>query len=95
MKAALDAAIPILAECYTATGGRVDANAIKTAAVRMTMFSDPDVGTVIDTEAMEDPDGRPLARALDNCLRSTIESLALPPLEVGGKLPLEYSFRFD
>lgn len=91
VKTALEEAIPILAECYTAGSGVAPA----TAAVTMTMFSDPTVGTVIDTDAMKDRDGKPLAPALDDCLRTTIESLELPPLEVGGRLPLQYSFVFD
>jgi len=89
VQAALNEAIPILAECY----GEKPAGA--TAAVQMTMTSDPDLGSVIDTEAMKDRDGKPLSPELDDCLRTAIESLALPPLEVGGRLPLEYSFVFD
>lgn len=89
VKAALEAAIPLLAECYPADAAR------PTAAVQMIMTSDPDVGTVIDTTELRDEHGQPLPRALDDCLRTTIESLGLPPLEQGGKLPLQYSFRFD
>lgn len=93
VKAALEEAIPMLADCYPDTpandGGR------RTAAVVMTMTSEPDVGTVIDTTALKDEHDQPLARELDDCLRTTIESLGLPPLEKGGKLPLQYSFVFD
>jgi hypothetical protein len=87
---ALKEAIPILAECY-AQGSSTQ----RTAAVQMIMISDPEVGTVIDTEAIRDGAGQPLASALDDCLRTTIESLGLPPLLVGGRLPLQYSFVFD
>jgi len=89
VQAAFKEAIPILAECY----GNQSAGA--TAAVQMTMISDPDLGSVIDTDAMLDGDGKPLAPELDDCLRTTIESLALPPLDVGGRLPLQYSFLFE
>jgi hypothetical protein len=89
VQAALKDAIPILAECY----GEKPAGA--TATVMMTMISDPDLGTVIDSALSIDQEGKPLTSELDNCLRDAIESLALPPLEVGGKLPLQYSFVFD
>ena len=89
VQAALQEAIPILADCYGAKPSGA------TAMVAMTMISDPDLGTVIDTDALKDRDGQPLARELDDCLRTAIESLALPPLDVGGRLPLEYSFVFD
>lgn len=89
VQAALKEAIPLLAECY----GEKPAGA--TATVMMTMISDPDLGTVIDSALSIDHDGKPLTSALDNCLRDAIESLALPPLEVGGRLPLQYSFVFD
>ena len=61
----------------------------------MTMYSDPSIGTVFDTGAMTDGDGKPLPAKLDDCLRSSIERLELPPLEVGGHLPIQYSFVFD
>lgn len=89
VQTALQEAIPILAECYG------DKPSGATATVAMTMISDPDLGTVIDTDAMKDREGKPLGRELDDCLRTAIESLALPPLDVGGRLPLEYSFVFD
>lgn len=89
VQASLQEAIPILAECYG------DKSAGATAAVQMTMISDPDLGSVIDTDALKDHDGKPLAPELDDCLRTAIESLALPPLDVGGRLPLQYSFVFD
>ncbi len=87
VKTALEEAIPILADCYHGETG-------KTAAVQMVLYSDPSVGTVIDTPAMTDGDGAPLSRELDDCLRGAIEALELPPLEAGGHLPLQYSFKF-
>lgn len=85
---ALQAAIPILADC-------VPAGADRRATARMVMISDPAYGTVIDTAAVTDADGRPLAPAVDTCLRDAIDALALPPLGDGGRLPLDYTFRFD
>lgn len=87
----LSAALPLLARCYEAEGSAQ----ARTAAVQMTMISDPDLGTVIDTDALTDADGNPLSKQLDACLRDTIDSLELPPLGQTGKVKLEYTFRFD
>jgi hypothetical protein len=61
----------------------------------MTMVSDPELGTVIDTGEITDAGGAPLDGKLDDCLRDAIDALALPPLGVPGKLQLQYSFRFE
>ncbi|MCW5805434.1 MAG: hypothetical protein KIT31_23900 [Deltaproteobacteria bacterium] len=93
IKEGLEAAIPFLAECYTAGG---DARpAAKTAAVNMTLVGDADVGMEIHAEEMLDESGAPLDPAIDACLRTTLESLALPPLDTGDAVRLMYSFRFD
>lgn len=87
VRKALDDSIPILGECFH------DKQPDQIAVVLMTMYSDPSVGMVIDTAEMTDEDGNPLSRELDDCLRTTIESLGLPPLDVGGHLPVQYSYR--
>jgi len=91
LQAGLNAAIPLLANCYEAEGSAQ----AKTAAAQMTMISDPDLGTVIDTDQITEADGKPLAKKLDDCLRDTIDSLELPPLGQLGKVKLEYTFKFD
>ena len=87
---ALQRAIPVLAACYRQGSARE-----QTALAQMVMISDPELGMVIDTSAISGADGAAIAPALDECLRDAIESLALPPLGVPGKLALQYSFRFD
>lgn len=90
LQAQLKETIPILAECYA------DQQGLREALAQMTLTSDPELGTVIDTEAIKGADGQPLATKLDECLRDVIDSLALPPLgDKGGKLPLQYTFKFD
>jgi hypothetical protein len=83
---ALQDAVPLLADCYPNTDGK--------ALARMTMFSDPDVGTVIDTDQITDEDGKPLDKQVDDCMRDALETLAMPPLGMPGKLQLQFSFRF-
>ena len=86
---ALQAAIPILAECY---GKQAEGN---TAAALMTLASDPELGTVIDTDAVTNTDNKPLDPKLEECLRDTIESLGLPPIgDRPGTVKLQYSFKF-
>ncbi len=92
LRDALDESVSLLAECYPRQPGGA---AIRNATALMTMTSDPELGTVIDTGAIQDADGRPLDPKLDECMRDTIDSLALPPLGEGGKLELQYTFRFD
>ena len=88
-KQALSAAIELLAACYPTGSDR------PIAVARMTMISDPALGTVIDTDEITDEAGAKLAPAIDTCLRDTIDSLAIPPLGPPGKLALQYSFRFE
>jgi len=86
---ALVDAIPLVAECYKQHG------TAKRATAMMTMVSDPELGTVIDTEAITDRDGKPIDPKLDECMRNTIDALALPPLGQPGKLKVQYTFRAD
>ena len=89
VKAALESTIPEFEKCYA---GRTGAN--KAPIAIMEMVSDPDLGTVIDTTQMIDADGNPLPEDIDDCLRATADSLALPPLGKPGRLPIQYSFYF-
>jgi hypothetical protein len=90
---ALTQAIPIVAECFKSQPG---GEALREAMARMTMTSDPELGTVIDTEGITDASGAPVAAKIDECLRDTIESLALPPLgSQAGKVKLQYTFKYD
>jgi hypothetical protein len=92
LKDALTDTIGILAECYKQQPG---GGTMRDAAALMTMTSDPGLGTVIDADEIKDADGKPLAASLENCFRDTIDSLALPPLGTGGKLRVQYTFKFD
>ena len=89
LETALEASIPILASCYEGTD-------VHAALAAMTMVSDPELGTVIDTDEIKDEHGKPLAAALDTCLRDAIDTLALPPLgPTGGTLQLQYTFKLE
>jgi hypothetical protein len=87
LQEALKQTIPIVAECYA------DQPGLREALAQLVLTTDPELGTVIDTTEITGANGEPLAPKLDTCMR---ESLALPPLGArAGKLPLQYTFKFD
>ncbi|MDQ3339651.1 MAG: hypothetical protein M4D80_31175 [Myxococcota bacterium] len=86
----LKESLPLLAACFS------QKQDLRAAMAMMTLTTDPELGTVLDTQAITDADGAPLEAKLDTCLRDAIDSLALPPLGAkAGKLPLQYTFRAD
>jgi hypothetical protein len=89
LRDALTEAIPLLADCYPP-----EARAKQRATVLMSLVGD-DKGTLIDADNLVDENGKSLAPELDDCLRSTLRSMQLPPLAEGGDLHIQYSFRFD
>ena len=91
LQEALVESVALLAACYPQQPG----SGARHATALMVMTSDPELGTVIDTDRVTDGDGTPLDPALATCLRDTIDTLALPPLAKLGKLPLQYTFTFD
>ena len=87
LQAALANSLPLVAKCYEQHSTATEALA------KMTMISDPELGTVIDTEEITGPNGKPIDPKLDECMRDTIDSLGLPPLGKPGKLKVQYTFR--
>ena len=75
--------------------GSIDGGVSNRAAVYMTMTGARDVGTLIDADKMLDADRQPIDPALGDCLKTTLESLELPPLAEGDSIKLQYSFVFD
>lgn len=90
MPAASKMSLPLLAECFVTHEAKLSALAM------LTLTSDPELGTVIDTDAVKNATGEPLEPKLDACLRDAIDTLALPPLGPNaGKLLVQYTFVFD
>jgi hypothetical protein len=90
MRDALKEAIPFLADCF-----QTPAEKQLHAAVYMTLTGDRDVGTLIDSDRMVDQKEQPLPKELTECLRTTLDSLELPPLVEGDTIKGMYTFRFD
>jgi len=86
-------AIPLLADCYTQAIPQIPDDETKVAA-KITLISDPDVGTIVDAHQISDDQGRPLLASFDDCLRNTMQQLALPPIAGGGTIDVTYPFTF-
>lgn len=94
VRTAMREVIPILAECYEAALPSLPDPRVEITA-EMTLTGDPDVGTVIDAKQITGKDGQPLPAKFDDCLRSTFQTLALPPLTEGDEIEVRYPFVFD
>jgi hypothetical protein len=90
---ALQGALPFLAECYKQGSGSGERPSVAVAV--MTLSNDPDIGAVIDPDQILDDKQQPLDPAIDACLRGTMQTLALPPLDAGDVVKLQYSFKLD
>jgi len=86
-------AIPLIADCYTQAMPQIPEDETKVAA-KITLISDPDVGTIVDAHQISDDQGRPLLASFDDCLRNTMQQLALPPIANGGQIDVTYPFTF-
>lgn len=94
IKTAMKEAIPYLTECYEAAIPTLTDTHVELTA-KLELTGDPDIGTVVDAEALTDKDGKPLPAAFDECLRSTFMLLALPPLAEGSVIDVHYPFVFS
>jgi hypothetical protein len=90
LKSTLEQAIPFLAACY-----QTAPITQRRPAVQMTLTGAPDVGTLIDAGTLRDQEGKPLDPDLESCLRTTLDSLELPPLDMADPLHIQYSFILD
>ena len=86
-------AIPLLTDCYQQAMPQLADDETR-IATKLTLTSDPDVGTIIDAHQISDDQGRPLLATFDDCLRDTIQQLALPPIADGGTIEVTYPLTF-
>lgn len=93
IRAAMHEVVPMLGECYEAEMDNIEEATTRVVA-ELTLTGDPDVGTLIDAHEMADEDGKPLPPKFDDCLRSTLQLLALPPLAEGDRVEVHYPFMF-
>ena len=93
IRTAMSEVLPLLRDCYVKAIPSLATDTTKITAT-LTLTGDPDIGTVIDAHEIRDGDGNPLPAAFDDCLRDTMQNIALPPLE-SGKLEVHYPFVFS
>ena len=86
-------AIPLINDCYQQAMPQLADDETRIAA-KLTLTSDPDVGTIVDAHQISDDQGRPLLATFDDCLRDTIQQLALPPIADGGTIEVTYPLTF-
>lgn len=96
IRGAMKEVVPYLADCYG------DARASSTWSAdhleiraHFTLTGDPDIGTVIDADQLFDGDNKALPSKLDDCMRSTLQSLVLPPLGDGDTIEVNYPLYFS
>jgi len=93
IRTAMRELVPHLAKCYEDALPTLASPDFKINA-QLTLTGDPDIGTLVDAKALTDDKGTPLPAAFDDCLRSTLQLMALPPLAEGDKLDVRYPFEF-
>jgi len=91
---AMREAHPYLVDCYEQALPTLPHPYVRVTA-KMTLTGDPDVGTLIDAEQLVDDTGQPVPAKFDDCLRTTFQSLELPPLSEGDVVKVHYPFVFD
>ena len=94
IRTAMREVIPIISQCYEAAIPTLASPNIKIVS-ELTLTGDPDIGTLIDAKQIADEAGQPLPATFDDCLRTTFQSLALPPLAEGDVVEVRYPFVFS
>lgn len=93
IRGAMREVVPFLAECYETAMPTLVADHLRIHA-HFTIMGDRDVGAIIDAKQLFDEDEKPLPPKLDDCLRSTLQTLELPPLGDGSSVEVDYPFLF-
>ncbi len=95
IRGAMREVVPFLSECYEQNRASLHADHLAIHA-HFTMTGDPDVGMVIDAQQLaDDATQQPLPATLDDCLRSTLQTLELPPIGDGETIEVTYPLLFS
>lgn len=93
LRRAMKEVIPFITRCYEDAIPTLGTNHLEIVA-KFTVLGDRDVGAIIDAKQLFDANDQPLPAKLDDCLRSTIQTLELPPLGEGSAVEVHYPFSF-
>jgi RNA polymerase sigma factor (sigma-70 family) len=95
IRGAMHEVLPFLADCYgEARATTLSADHLEIKA-HFTLTGDPDIGTVIDAKQLFDDSKQALPTKLDDCIRSTLQTLELPPLGDGDTIEVDYPLSFS
>jgi RNA polymerase sigma-70 factor (ECF subfamily) len=95
IRGAMKEVLPYLADCYgQARATTLHADHLEIHA-HFTLTGDPDIGTVIDANQLFDDDQQALPTKLDDCIRSTLQTLELPALGDGDTIEVDYPLIFS
>ncbi len=92
IRGAMHEVIPLIADCYDKAGSAVPDELTVRAHLQLT--GDPDIGTLVDAPSATDDHEAALPAAFDDCLRSTLQTIELPPLAEGNAVSVTYPFVF-
>lgn len=93
LRDAMREVISYITQCYEDALPTLGTNHLEISA-HLTITGDRDVGAIIDAKQLFDANGLPLPPVLDDCLRSTFQTLRLPPLGDGESVEVNYPFEF-
>ncbi len=93
IRSAMREVIPFLQACYEQALPTLTSHDLSIKAHLM-LTGDADVGTLIDADKLTDENGQTLPTGLDDCLRSTFQTLELPPIATGSTVEVLYPFVF-
>ena len=95
IRGAMQEVLPFLGDCYSdARAATLSADHLEIRA-HFTLTGDPDIGTVIDANRLFDDKKHALPSKLDDCIRSTLQTLELPPLGDGDTIEVDYPLMFS
>jgi RNA polymerase sigma-70 factor (ECF subfamily) len=94
LRGAMHEVLPFLTDCYAAARPKMATDHILVRA-HFTLTGDPDIGTVIDAKQLADENSHAVPADFDDCVRSTIQTLELPPLADGDTIEVDYPLMFS
>ncbi|MEP6862021.1 MAG: sigma-70 family RNA polymerase sigma factor [Deltaproteobacteria bacterium] len=95
IRGAMQEVLPFLGDCYgDARGTTLTADHLEVKA-HFTLTGDPDIGTLIDANKLQDDTHHALPTKLDDCMRAAIQTLELPPLGDGDTIEVDYPLMFS
>jgi len=93
IRRAMREVVPFILQCFETAMPTLPTDELSIRA-HLTITGDRDVGAIIDAKQLFDADQKPLPPKFDDCLRSTLQTLELPPLGDGSSVEIEYPFTF-